>query len=373
MATLKPYRWAVVTAVSLVACGKPVGLNGTVTPIAKLQVQATGDLAAVAPGGSVDALAGLRVAVMWGMPWQPEPFCVLTPESPEVAAVMDAGCPDNFRFVPDRPAADAPLTASLGATLDLVDLPSADVMVGDLTARVAYASFILYDDRNGNGALDLRHPPRRRRHGNQPVPEDDAGATGPRDQIYGASFISMTQPDRRLAFREGAFNAKQAFYPRKGCDQPPHGYSLLSAGGFSPSEALATALQGEFPAEDPATCAATLPNDRVEIPVQLPEGLSQLACTVTDSGGDTTYREAPKDPVDLTNRAWACAHFPHLPSDDAGVPDGWQLVVSTPFSDACKGLAHYTLRGCDNDPACATPGWDFTNTPPAWWPCPNTP
>jgi len=37
-------------------------------------------------------------------------------------------------------------------------------MIGDLTARIAYASLIVYDDINGNGMLDLHHPPHHQRH-----------------------------------------------------------------------------------------------------------------------------------------------------------------------------------------------------------------
>jgi len=46
-----------------------------------------------------------------------------------------------------------------------------------------------------------------------------------------------------------------------------------------------------------------------------------------------------------------------------------QLVVSSRVSERCKGLTHYTLRGCFEDVNCAMPEWDFTASPPDWWPC----
>jgi len=82
-----------------------------------------------------------------------------------VQAVLSAGCPDSFRFVPDRDDADIAITPGASATITLVNLPTAEVMVGDLNARVAYASLVVYDDRNGNGTLDFHHPPRHRRNG----------------------------------------------------------------------------------------------------------------------------------------------------------------------------------------------------------------
>ena len=139
-------------------CGKPVELGGPVTPLAKVHVQTSGDLppGSAADGGS--STPQLHVALVWGLQWLPEPFCVLPPESPEVAAVAATGCRDSFGFVPDRAGADAPLEPGVPATLSLINFPAADVMVGDLTARIAYASLVVYDDRNSNGTLDVRHP-----------------------------------------------------------------------------------------------------------------------------------------------------------------------------------------------------------------------
>jgi hypothetical protein len=421
MATVKA-RIGLVAAVGLVlwGCSKPIGLDIPVQPLKQIRVLVTlaGDSNAggtVDAGGTasvdadttvdadgvdtgtsvdadlvdggawVDAGGGpfvLHAALVWGMQWLPEPFCVLQaaqPESAAAAAVVAAGCRDSLGFVPNRAGADTVITPGVPATLDLFTLPAADVMVGDITARIAYASVIIYEDRNGNGVLDFRHPQRQRRRGE---PIDDAG--GAPDVVYGASFISMTQPDQRVAFLEGDFNSLRdvAFYPRKGClPDPPKGFSILSAGGFSKAAALASFFTGQLPSEtDPTACATATLDDTMVIPIatKAPAVLSQLACTSNDEGGVTYYRVAPSDPpVDLQHATWACASVPRLGTGGAA-PDK-QVVVALRASpgNACQTTLHYTLRGCDNDPFCATPSWDLIATAnvPSWWhdACPDWP
>jgi hypothetical protein len=385
MAAVATHGWRLVAAAAvLAACGRPAGMDSEAAPLAQIRVLVTGILPAPEPGDAeldagttIDARQAidggappgqLHAALVWGMQWLPEPFCVLPPESPRAAAVINAGCRDNFGFVPDRVAADALVTPGVPATLDLRTLPAADVMVGDVTARVAYGSVIVYEDRNDNGILDLRHPARQRQRHHE---ESDDGA-GPADRVWGASFVSMTQPDRRVAFREGDFDENLAFYPRKGCAAPPKGFSILSASGFSETGALASLVTGELPLEtDPQACAAATLDDTIEIPLQDPAGLSQLACTANDSGGVTYYRPAPTDVVPLDNFAWTCASFPRIGRDAPAGAAGQQLVIGSRPESACKSTLHLTLRGCDNDPFCAVPDWDLT--PPAWWPCAATP
>jgi hypothetical protein len=353
-------------------------MDTQVTPLAQIRVLVTGAPPAPEPvdagldaGQAIDggALpAQLRAALVWGLQWLPEPFCVLPPESPEAAAVIKASCRDTFGFVPDRVAAETPVTPGVPATLDIYNLPAADVMVGDVTARVAYASVIVYEDRNGNGVLDLRHPERQRQRRHQ-SPDD---AAGPADGVWGASFSSMTRPDRRVAFREGEFDEALAFYPRQGCAAPPKGFSILSASGFSEAAALASLLTGELPRQtDPQACATATLDDTIEIQLQDPAGLSQLACTANDNGGVTYYRAAPADRFPFTNAAWACASFPHIGREAPASTAGQQLVVSADPRSPCTSSLHYTLRGCDNDPFCTTPDWDLP--PPSWWPCATTP
>ena len=389
MATLKHLVGFLAAAASLLslACSKPLGLGGTVTPLQKIQVQATGDPAQFTPAGDTPSF---RVALVWGLQWQPEPFCVLPPESPEAAAVIAAGCPDSFGFVPNRVAADTTFQPGTPATLTLDTLPAADVMVGGLSGRVAYGSLIVYDDHNNNGSLDLRTPPRFRRNGppTEPPSYDDGGPAGPADLVYGASFISMTLPDQRVTYLEGTFDAKAAFYPRACNDPPTPGFSIQSAGGFAQADGgffqadggITLAMVGELaagylPTEGLPCTTGKLEDTMVTIPLQAPANLAQLACTANDSGGVTAYREAPTNAPDLTRRQSACVDFPHIPGDDAGVAPGKQFVISSGPGDPCRYTIHYTLRGCNNDPSCPTPRWDITGTPPDWWheKCPTWP
>ena len=66
----------------------------------------------------------------------------------------------------------------------------------------------------------------------------------------------------------------------------------------------------------------------------------------------------------------AVSELHRIPSFDASSQSNLlQLVVSGLPTDHCKGLTHYTLRGCREDVSCAVPDWDFTANRPSWWPC----
>jgi len=393
MATLMQSLLPLVLATWL-GCGKPVGLDAPVTPLVQIHVQTTWHVSG--SDGEGDPLDGgaqmpdsgigdlhLHVALVWGQQWLPEPFCVLNQSVELVSAlpadlknVVDSGCRDSFGFIPDSAGADAILAPDGSATISVISLPHADLMVGDLTSRIGYASLVVYDDRNLDGLLNFRHPERQRGDSNT---GNDAGVSdspGFPDVVYGASFISMTQPDRRVAYLEGAFNPDVAFYPRGprgACPAPPDKFSILSASGFSLTpETLASIASGEFPLEQ--SCDTAPIDDTIVIALnENPAGLpafSELACTTNDNGGTTFYRRPPTT-LDLTDRTWACASFPRLLGDDAGVPSGEQLVLASTPNQACRGTVHYSLRGCNNDPACTTPSWDYTapTRRPSWWPC----
>jgi hypothetical protein len=349
---------------ALVGCGDISGFGGAVPPLATVQVQVTGDVASVQAPKAPDPT--LRAALVWAAQWLTEPLCILPPDDAQVAALVAAGCRDPFGFVPDRVATNAPLEPDGSAALELFDLPAADVMIGDITARIAYASIVIYDDRDGDGTLTLGRPARLagRDDGDRP---DDAGVST-NDVVYAASFVSMTEPDSRLAFREGAFNAAAAFYPRSGCGDPPSSFSIVSAGGFTPAAAIAAQLRGQLPPEDPATCGERTTDAPVVLAYRSPTQLSEIACNERRIDSSVRYREPPVDALDLRDRTFACAKVPDFGS---GKADGMiQLVVSTRSSDSCKGVTHFVLRGCRNDATCALPQWDITATPPSWWPCP---
>ena len=349
------------------ACGELQGFSGEAPPLATFNVVFQGDLAPLRPSGVTDERA-LRVALVWGAQWLTEPFCIFPAESPEAAAAIEAGCRDPFSFVPTQVSFGAPIAIDVPVSLSLPQLPAADLMVGDVTARVAYGSLVVFDDRNDTGTLDLARPVRApsgggRGGGFQPGPGDS------RDIIYGASFVTMTEPDQRVAYREGGFDAASAFYPRAGCDPPTPGFSVLAAGGFTAEAALAALLGGGLPQQDPSTCAVSAPTDTtIAIAARPPAEVQEVGCDERTDDSSVRYREPPASAPDLQSRVWACAHLPMF--GGARAPsDLIQLVVSGRATERCKGLTHYTLRGCFEDVACEIPDWDFTANPPAWWPC----
>ncbi len=340
----------------LAACGDLQGLGGEAPPLVTFHYQVTGDFEAV----RVASDEHLRVALLWGAQWLPEGLCITPPDSPEAATAVAAGCRDPFGFVPDR----ASESVDLGdGELPLYALPSADVMIGDVTARIGYGALVIYDDRNATGLLELGRA-RRVPSPDDPQPVDDPET---RDIIYGSSFVSMTRPDVRVALREGAYNAQAAFYPRVGCGEPARGFSVVSAGGFSALDAIAATLRGELPSQDPATCSEQTPDAIIPIPLRPVTEVSELGCTGRRADSSVRYREPPADPIDLTNRVAACTQVPDFGTGNAaGLV---QFVVSSRSDERCKGLTHYVLRGCRDDATCALPDWDITQTPPAWWPC----
>jgi hypothetical protein len=345
------------------ACGKLEGTGGPATPLVSFTVTFSGDVGPLRPPGPAGEL---RLALVWGDQWLTEPFCVLPPESAEAAAVIAAGCRDPLGFVPLTVGASVPLAPDGPTSLTLEQLPSADVMVGDITARVAYGSLVVFEDHNANGTLDLSRPFR------QPAPDGDEGRGPPvfnsPDVIFGASFVTMTAPDRRVAYREGG-PPTGAFYPRAGCPPPPPGFSIVGAGGFSRMDALTATLAGTLPQEDPATCTVDKPATTTAIEARPPAEVQEVGCDERATDSSIRYREPPPDSPDMNGRVLACAH---LPSFDTTTPSSLiQLVVSGRASDHCKGLTHFVLRGCREKVDCPVPDWDFTANPPAWWPCPQ--
>ena len=355
--------------VLLAGCGDLAGFSGEVPPLATITVQSTGDFEAVRAPNAPDP--NLHVALVWGEQWLPEATCFLPPESPELAAVVAAGCRNPLSFTPTRVTADAPLVPNEPVSLTLFALPSADLMVGDVTARIAYASLVIYDDRDGDGILRLARS-RRLPTGGPDMGPPDPEPLPSSSLIYGASFVAMTEPDTRLAFREGAF-LETGFYPRKGCGTPLPAFSILSAGGFSLADAVAATVAGTLPSEDPATCAESAPEDTtVKIPLRAPADVREVRCEQRREDSSVRYRRPPTDPLDLTSHAYACASIPSLGGDPIAPEGTIQLVVASASDDQCKGLTHYTLLGCDESSTllCDQPEWDYRAEPPSWWPCP---
>jgi hypothetical protein len=174
----------------------------------------------------------------------------------------------------------------------------------------------------------------------------------------------MTEPDARLGFREGAFNAAAAFYPRSGCGAPLPAFSILEAGGFSIAAAIQATAEGRLPPQDPATCRESSPADApIAIRLRPPAELREVGCQQRRADGAIRYRQPPTEAPDLAERPHACAPVAET--------DLVELIVASRPDETCKGLTHYTLRGCDDasDLLCELPEWDFRAAPPPWWPC----
>ena len=363
----------VIAACVLAGCGNIQGIGGGAPPLATYTVEASGT-PAMPPHH-------LAAAVVWGMQWLPEPLCILPPDTatdPNAPAAIAAGCRDPFGFVPLLVGQSVDITAGVPAQIAFQSLPGSEVLVGDLTARVGYASVVVYDDVNDSNTLELARPNRL----GVPTegPGSEPGSTMLSDIVYGASFISMTAPDQRIAYREGAFDEAAAFYPRAGCGDPPPGFSVLAASGFDPAAAIAAAIMGKLPPEkDLSQCVqAEPPAQAITVPLQTPNPtLNEVACTERNADSSVRYREPPADAPDFTGRKTACVHIPNF---GMGPPQQIELIVSGvvdqvsggPPVDACVGLTHYILKGCGDDPNCGTPRWDHSQLPPSWWPCPRS-
>jgi hypothetical protein len=347
---------------ALAACDDVKGFEGEVPPLATIHFEVTGDFEAVRMANANNVK--LRVALVWGSQWLPEPFCFLPPESAEAEAVVNAGCRDPLGFVPDRSSDTVPIEVGVPASLSLFELPSADIMVGDVTARIAYASMVVFDDRNDNERFDLGRF--RRPDEDFDQPQDPLMF----DTIYGASFVTMTEPDVRVVLREGGYNEKAAFYPRSGCGVPAPGFSVAAAGGFTREIAIASTLAGILPPQDPSTCVEADTEDLViPIPLRATKEVAEVGCRGRDGDGAVEYEDPPVEGLDMTNKTFACTEVPDF---GTGETEGiTQLVITTRSDDRCRGLAHYVLKGCEDDLTCDVPEWDYTATPPSWWPCPR--
>jgi hypothetical protein len=349
---------------SLVAgCGDLVGFGGATPPFTTVHVETTGDLDAVRVMNATNE--DLRVGLAWATAWLPEALCFLPPESPEVAAVVAAGCRNPLSFTPDRVASSVPIAPNTPVDLSLFELPSAEVLYGGVTARVAFGSLVVFDDRDHSGTLELARARRLPTVGFDP--EEDSPTN---DLVYGASLVAMTEPDQRLSFREGDF-IESGFYPRHGCGAPLPAFSILGAGGFSLADAVAATAAGVLPSEPAASCTQDPPeNVTVSIPLRPNPEVREVGCEQRNLDSSVRYRQPPADQPDLADRTFACAKIPQFGADD-GTGGIIQLVVASKPAETCRGITHYTLVGCrEGKLVCDAPVWDLRTNPPAWWPCP---
>jgi hypothetical protein len=357
------FRVKILTLLALCGCGDLQGLDDSEPiPLAKIKVKTSGSFESVrAPMATNERL---RATVIWGTQRLPEALCFFPPESPEVAAVVAAGCRNPLSFTPLLVGASTPLVPDEEATIELDALPPPEVLLGTATARVGYASIVVYDDRNDLGSLQLTDDIRFNF-------ENDTTLDLLSDIIYGASFVSMTQPDTRLAFREGEF-IETGFYPRKGCPAPLSGFSIARAGGFSLADAITATAEGKLPLQSAESCEQLSLAQVVTVPLSPNSAVREVGCEQSEGGLNSSviYR-APENPPNTEEEVFACAKIPKFSSEPSVTDDITQLILAPKKTEACRRVKHYTLFGCfaRSFDECKEPDWDFRQTPPAWWPC----
>ncbi len=330
-----------VIAVALTGCGELRGLElESPTPLASLHVRVTGDLDAVRKPAPEPPR--LRVTILWGHNWLPDASCLPPFENAQHAAIAALGCGDPLGFrgggsggleLPESAAVES----DGSATLDLYSLPFA--LYGDRYSQIAYGSVVVYDDKNGNGVLDEFN-----------------------ELPYGASFTSMTRPDTRVAFRHGGFDDGLAFYPRRGCEPPARGFSLLSAGGFTFEQAIEAQARGELPAQDPAQCRQDAIDQEVTVELRRPEDVGEVDCF------SFAYQFSAPSPFQFPSDEGHPTACTSIPDRGTGRARGRVQLLSPSTFGTCKHIQHYVLRGCDGDALCEVPQWNVP--PPPWWPCP---
>ncbi len=403
--------WAAAGAAAVApACTDDLaGLDAAATPLAELRVRVTGDLEPLRPAETLKEKPRLRVGLLWGAQVQADPFCLPLPGDPSITAVRSEGCRDPFGFVGARIGPSVPVEPGQEVVLPLFDLPLADLLIGDITARLAYASVVVFDDRDDNKVLELWRatewptaqsmgPGKGGGSGGgmqaapAPVPTKKA------DLMYAASFVSMLKPDQRLGYREGGYDPLSFYYPRWGCPEPPKGFSLLAAGGFTLQSLFALladstgALAAGLPGMATETCSAKgLTQAVLELPLQATETFRDVVCASRagngmssgfSTNGSVTYREPPEKALPLDTIAWTCQ--PVAQGGKSGKAGGMaaptqgdqapakpaviELVVSG-VPGGCRTVSHYIPKGCSTNPYCEEPQWEPAK-PPAWWPCP---
>jgi len=386
-----------------------VGLVDVATPLARVQVHITGDVTKLQPKGTESETPHLRAAIVWGdQPSQFDAFCTTNqfgappgggpgqppgtppglPGEASATLVAAAGCRDVLGFIPGLVGPSIPLGGDVSSTIELMDLPTGEVLIGTPeTGRIAYASVVVFDDRNGNGTLDLRRPVVQGANGEGhgggggggggpgsegggPGSGGDPGTApaGKGDFVYGASLLTMAAPNTRVAFREGGFDPITVayFYPMFGCAPPPLGFSLIDVSTITPIEmaiAVATKLQ-TIPTLSCATHDLAL--HAADIPLQVTETVRDVACKTIP----LRYRRTTKKP-DLS-LPWVCLEQSVPQNGGATVKKYVEFVIANPPTE-CKSVTHFLLKGCQQSALCDTPGWDDTGHPPEWWPCAITP
>ncbi|MBK6688701.1 MAG: hypothetical protein IPG45_29785 [Deltaproteobacteria bacterium] len=320
MAELRPWLWLVLVA----GCqGDVLNLGSEPPPLLTLEGRVN---------GAYGSLVRPRVGLLWAATPIYVPFCQErgpNPYDPDrvIERVASAGCRDPFDVVPAESGVTVPLDVETGRFRMVLDgLPDPDLMIGTLESRVAYASFVLFDDTDDDGVLDLHRGCGR---GNSDrVPE----------RIYASTFSTLAETQRRFVYLEGELDADSFFYPHPSCSTLPNpGFSLWQVGPLLP---------------DAGDCALLPLDQPIELTVAPPGSLDVLSCGQRDN---ESFERPPMTRGSLADIVFEC------------LDDGSIAVVEKECT--CPGVRVAALRGCFDSLECTTPDWDLRERVPEWWPC----
>jgi hypothetical protein len=331
---------ALVLALALVGagCGRVHDLGVPSVPIVTFHGHV--DLASLEPPPQ----APLIGALVWAAVAAVNPVCLPAPPTG-----LEGECADPYGVFDGEVGSGVPIDASGDFDVTLLSLPKASLAVGDSVTRISYGSLIVVEDLDGDGQPSFPMPV----VGGQGPDLGAPTAATSSDRIVGATFWSLNAPQQRIVFREGDFVSPSNFYPAcawTGADPPnvnvpPPGFSIL---GVPPRT---------DPLPPPEACSVASPDVRVTVaPISAAEGLGMICRPVQLA--DASFRRLPSgSPIHQGEQIWC--------SGDNSV----MARLFTGDGRVCASLRSYTLH-CALDPGCATPGSDFVEPAPSWWPCP---
>lgn len=312
----------------LAGCGGVAELGTEPEALLHVRGRLTRPLAVPAAG-----FTSLRAGLIWaGVPVF-VPYCFEYGTNPLKplqipTEVAETGCRDPFLMAPGPVGPSVALEPGADSfEIPIVQLPSAEVLIGTREARAAYASIVIFDDVDQDGQLDLSR-------GCGRFGDNGRG----RETIYASSFTDLNERQTRLSYVEGPFDQDSFFYPHPRCRSlPTEGFSIWEVDGIFES--------------DPR-CEVHSMDHQVELTPGLSAELRHLSCQQRDR--ESFPRPPPRDELD-EELIYECTKEGALATTNPTCP--------------CPEIRLYTLVGCYDDLVCEKPDWDRRATPPEWWPC----
>lgn len=312
----------------LSACGGVSELGAEPDALVTIRARLTAPIPTPASG-----FTSLRAGLMWaGVPVF-VPYCFEYGTNPlkplQVPSdVAELGCRDPFLVAPGLVGPSVAIDPeSTSFEIPIVQLPSAEVLIGTREQRIAYASVVVFDDRDGDGELDLSR-------GCGQFGDSGRG----RETIYAASFSDLNERQTRISYVEGAFDQDSYFYPHPQCRSlPPEGFSIWEV--------------DEIFAAD-SRCEVHPIDEELELEPSLSRELRHLSCVQRSR---ESFPRPPRMREPDEDEIWECTK------------DG-ALAIANPECP-CPEVRLFTLVGCYDELDCEKPDWDRRDTPPEWWPC----